>query len=85
MRNLLVMNSDKLWGLSLVSRFLKDYGFEGSLEMLKVEAASSFKDLEDTVLPSQKPLIAILEDFKLMNIQAKMGNINVNRYLDYSY
>jgi hypothetical protein len=75
------MNGDKLWALSLVSRFLKDYGFEGSLEMLKVEAASSFQDLEHAILPSDKPLLAILEDFKLMNVQSKMGNISVNRYL----
>lgn len=74
------MNADKLWALSLASRFLKDCGFDGTLEMLKVEAASSLKDMEDAILPSDKPLLAILEEFKLMNVQAKMGGINVNRY-----
>jgi hypothetical protein len=73
------MNGDRLWALSLVSRFLKDAGLANTLETLHIEAELAFKDLENAILPSEKPLIAILEDFKLSNIQSKMGSISVNK------
>ncbi len=69
---------ERLWALSLISRFLKESGLENTLETLKLEATDAFEDLDKTIVPLDKPLVAILEEYQLSSGKSKQSAVSPN-------
>ena len=70
---------DRIWAFSLVARFLQDSGYEHTLEMLRSEAPEAFEDVENAVLPTSKPLLALLDDVKYTTLKQDMDQMSLGR------
>ncbi len=70
---------DKLWAFTLIANFLRDNGLENTLSTLIQEAQNEMEDMENTVLPTHKPLLGILDDVKFLIMKQKMENVHLER------
>lgn len=71
--------NNRSWALSLIYRYLEGSGLHSTLEMLKTEACNEYEDMENAILPSDKPLLALLEDLRIDLLKDKMESVALNK------